>query len=275
MNLNHEDVLDAALLPVGELEALVTQADVSETDDWAIAPCRRRNVCRRDDHDHAEPDEWFVREEPPAYDQIGRDEYRSRARELCAGCPVQAACLELALRYEAGSETADPQEPWGIWGGRTESERAQLIEQRRTTSTIRDRARATSCTVRAQDRETANLVTAAIDTVFTTHGERGRDEVALDRAYEHGAAGLSIAEKVALILRWRTDGLGPNEQTRRLQCSGSTFTRLEALADKAVQDSRAAGALQRETPRAGGPAVVPSPHMSGVAGTLVSGGVAA
>ena len=32
----------------------------------------------------------------------------ARAKELCAGCPVRAACLAEAL--ERG-------EPWGVWGG--------------------------------------------------------------------------------------------------------------------------------------------------------------
>ena len=32
----------------------------------------------------------------------------ARAKELCAGCPVRAACLAGALRRG---------EPWGVWGG--------------------------------------------------------------------------------------------------------------------------------------------------------------
>ncbi len=32
----------------------------------------------------------------------------ARAKELCAGCPVRAACLAGAL---------DRGEPWGVWGG--------------------------------------------------------------------------------------------------------------------------------------------------------------
>jgi len=32
----------------------------------------------------------------------------ARAKELCAGCPVRAACLADAL---------DRAEPWGVWGG--------------------------------------------------------------------------------------------------------------------------------------------------------------
>ena len=32
----------------------------------------------------------------------------ARAKELCAGCPVRAACLTGALQRG---------EPWGVWGG--------------------------------------------------------------------------------------------------------------------------------------------------------------
>jgi WhiB family transcriptional regulator, redox-sensing transcriptional regulator len=39
------------------------------------------------------------------------------AKQVCAGCPVTAACLTWALRTG---------EPDGIWGGRTPKERAEL-----------------------------------------------------------------------------------------------------------------------------------------------------
>jgi WhiB family redox-sensing transcriptional regulator len=32
----------------------------------------------------------------------------TRAKELCAGCPVRAACL---------AEAIERAEPWGVWGG--------------------------------------------------------------------------------------------------------------------------------------------------------------
>ncbi|HWR48353.1 MAG TPA: WhiB family transcriptional regulator [Pseudonocardiaceae bacterium] len=51
------------------------------------APCRS--------HD---PDLWFA--ESPAE--------LERAKQLCAGCPIKAACLDSALTR---------QEPWGVWGG--------------------------------------------------------------------------------------------------------------------------------------------------------------
>ena len=46
------------------------------------------------------------------------DAEREQARLLCAGCPVTAACLELALRIPAGLH--------GIWGGTTERDRHTL-----------------------------------------------------------------------------------------------------------------------------------------------------
>ncbi len=49
--------------------------------------------CRAQD-----PDLWFA--ESPAE--------LERAKQLCAGCPIKAACLARALAR---------QEPWGVWGG--------------------------------------------------------------------------------------------------------------------------------------------------------------
>jgi WhiB family transcriptional regulator, redox-sensing transcriptional regulator len=45
----------------------------------------------------------------------------NRAKQVCAGCPVQAACLDSAL--SSGYET-------GVWGGTTEGERRALRAQR-------------------------------------------------------------------------------------------------------------------------------------------------
>ncbi|PZS19870.1 MAG: WhiB family transcriptional regulator [Pseudonocardiales bacterium] len=52
-----------------------------------VLPCRS--------HD---PDLWFA--ESPAE--------LERAKQLCLGCPIKAACLDSALSR---------QEPWGVWGG--------------------------------------------------------------------------------------------------------------------------------------------------------------
>ena len=45
-----------------------------------------------------DPDLWFA--ESPAE--------LERAKQLCVGCPIKAACLDSALTR---------QEPWGVWGG--------------------------------------------------------------------------------------------------------------------------------------------------------------
>lgn len=52
-----------------------------------VLPCRS--------HD---PDLWFA--ESPAE--------LERAKQLCTGCPIKAACLDSALTRR---------EPWGVWGG--------------------------------------------------------------------------------------------------------------------------------------------------------------
>ncbi len=58
-----------------------------ELQSGAHLPCRA--------HD---PDLWFA-ESPAELEQ---------AKQLCAGCPIKAACLDSALSR---------QEPWGVWGG--------------------------------------------------------------------------------------------------------------------------------------------------------------
>jgi WhiB family redox-sensing transcriptional regulator len=44
-----------------------------------------------------------------------------RAKAICDRCPVQALCLEYALKIR---------ESHGIWGGLNELERRQLLRQR-------------------------------------------------------------------------------------------------------------------------------------------------
>jgi len=43
------------------------------------------------------------------------------AKQVCSGCPVVTACLNWALQTR---------EPYGIWGGMSTEERAQLIRLR-------------------------------------------------------------------------------------------------------------------------------------------------
>lgn len=46
-----------------------------------------------------------------------RERRELRARAICRVCPVQSDCLDYAMRIR---------EPYGIWGGFTESERREL-----------------------------------------------------------------------------------------------------------------------------------------------------
>lgn len=44
------------------------------------------------------------------------------AKQVCAGCPVKADCLEYALRHDIRT---------GVWGGKAERERRVLQRKRR------------------------------------------------------------------------------------------------------------------------------------------------
>lgn len=58
---------------------------------------------------------------PEAERGAKRQRREEAAKALCATCPVIEQCREHALRV---------QEPYGVWGGLTESERAKLLEHR-------------------------------------------------------------------------------------------------------------------------------------------------
>jgi len=71
------------------------------------APWRRDAACAETD-----PELFFAVDE----------ETVAQAKQVCAACPVRAACLETALRQH---------EMHGVWGGMAEGERRRLIRQRR------------------------------------------------------------------------------------------------------------------------------------------------
>jgi WhiB family redox-sensing transcriptional regulator len=60
---------------------------------------------------------------PPTHAERKEDKVtrEARAKDICAGCTVQRACLEYAIRIR---------EPHGIWGGLNEMERKQVADQR-------------------------------------------------------------------------------------------------------------------------------------------------
>jgi WhiB family transcriptional regulator, redox-sensing transcriptional regulator len=47
-----------------------------------------------------------------------REAREARAKAICVGCPVRVQCLEWALATR---------EPHGVWGGRSELERKQIL----------------------------------------------------------------------------------------------------------------------------------------------------
>lgn len=91
------------------------------------------------------PDDWHPHE-PQASDTIVRDgvkvdarsAYEETARQLCAGCPLIASCLEQALADEAKYGT----HAHGIFGGRAPWERDAMRHsaQRRTQRHIQRQA---------------------------------------------------------------------------------------------------------------------------------------
>ena len=51
-------------------------------------------------------------------DSIIGDFQWSRAKSICAACPVQQSCLDHALRTK---------QRFGVWGGKTETERRAIL----------------------------------------------------------------------------------------------------------------------------------------------------
>ncbi|MFH1329104.1 MAG: WhiB family transcriptional regulator [Actinomycetota bacterium] len=50
-----------------------------------------------------------------------RERREAKAKAICAVCVVRGDCLEFALEIR---------EPYGIWGGKTETERRQVLAHR-------------------------------------------------------------------------------------------------------------------------------------------------
>ncbi len=72
--------------------------------DWQTA-----GLCRTTD-----PEEFFPGDAERGRRRLTRE---ARAKALCAKCPVRKACLEHAMAVH---------EPYGVWGGTTPEERADL-----------------------------------------------------------------------------------------------------------------------------------------------------
>jgi WhiB family redox-sensing transcriptional regulator len=83
------------------------------TDSWEYG-WQWRGACRGEDSGlFFAPNHQEIRDE-----KVVRE---SRAKAICAGCPVRVECLEYAVRTR---------EPHGIWGGLNELERRLLIRER-------------------------------------------------------------------------------------------------------------------------------------------------
>lgn len=58
---------------------------------------------------------------------VGAAQLHEMAKEVCRSCPLIAECLEMALKAE-GARSARSR--WGVFGGRTPSERARIARAR-------------------------------------------------------------------------------------------------------------------------------------------------
>jgi WhiB family transcriptional regulator, redox-sensing transcriptional regulator len=103
----------------GESGTAVTALTVSHLDEIVAAAGDRRR-CRQ----AADPDLWFpvLGSRSPSLEREAREQ--RYAERLCAGCPVIAECLELALRTERGRH--------GVWGGTSEWQRERVLRARTT-----------------------------------------------------------------------------------------------------------------------------------------------
>ena len=86
--------------------ATLPQLWASPTTEW-----QQSGLCRAGDSTVFFPPTTF--EHKPE-----RETRESRAKAICARCPVRSECLDWALATR---------EPHGVWGGYSESERKQLL----------------------------------------------------------------------------------------------------------------------------------------------------
>ena len=82
------------------------------SDDWQW---QQRGLCRGVDSSY-----FFHPDGERGRARAAREE---RAKELCRRCPVIQECLAHALAVR---------EPYGIWGGMSESERTSVLKRQRT-----------------------------------------------------------------------------------------------------------------------------------------------
>lgn len=62
------------------------------------------------------------------FPETGEHDKTREAKRICMGCPVRRACLEAALAEEG---TAAASHRYGVWGGCSPRERADIAKQQR------------------------------------------------------------------------------------------------------------------------------------------------
>lgn len=113
----------------------------------------------------------------------------ARAKALCQRCPVQQACLTVAVRFREGN---------GIWGGTTPGERRKLWDQaarlRSVAPLVRRLAAGRAVTVAALDRPAVvyHLTTAGWGAERIA-GALGMSPAAVDAAYQRGRSAARFA----------------------------------------------------------------------------------
>ncbi|MFE5300713.1 WhiB family transcriptional regulator [Streptomyces sp. NPDC056632] len=113
----------------------------------------------------------------------------SRAKALCQACPVQQACLTIAVSFGDSN---------GIWGGTTPGERRRLWDQaarlRSVASIVTDLAAGRTVTVAALDRPAVvyHLTTAGWATERIA-GALGISPATVDAAYQRGRSAARFA----------------------------------------------------------------------------------
>jgi WhiB family redox-sensing transcriptional regulator len=88
-------------------------ADIFDAIDLQGSEWKLSAVCASVD-----PSLWFPEVGPPS----------NKAKELCGLCPVQVECLDYALEQEAGESFL-----WGLYGGKTPTERWKILAARQET----------------------------------------------------------------------------------------------------------------------------------------------
>lgn len=117
----------------------------------------------------------------------------AQAKALCRRCPVQQACLAIAIRFREGD---------GIWGGTTPGERRRLWDQadrlRQVGPLVREVAAGKGVTVGARDRAAVvyHLIAAGWDTDRVADA-LGLAPAVIRAAYDRGRLAARFAAALA------------------------------------------------------------------------------